>query len=88
MFGNPKTNPKSEASLRSPPPMPLPLVIKTKIRKNKKAPIPDKMKFKGLGFKPMNKKDTARVGYIILSGIIPYFKSVKKTTIREEIKSK
>jgi hypothetical protein len=84
IFGNPKTSPIKNANFTSPNPIPLPLVIRNNNKKKKHAPIAES-RWEGIKYLVLNtmyKNDIIIVGNITLSGIIPYFKSAKKTTIK------
>lgn len=62
IFGKPRTRPKTNANLISPPPIPRPRVIKLTAKKKRKAPSPDKIKFNGFEFKRTKDNETIRAG--------------------------
>ena len=82
--GNPKIKPIKNANLTSPKPIPFPRVTKNKNKKKSKAPSAERkwgsIKYCVLSSKYKIEINTA--GKIILSGIIPYFKSAKNITIK------
>lgn len=90
VFRKPKKSPIKKTSFTSPNPTPLPLVIEYKSRNNKNAPNAENKlaSIKYFVSSIMYVKETTIAENKTLSGIIPYFKSVKKITIKEEIINK
>lgn len=86
ILGNPKKNPIKKANLTSPSPIPRPRVIINNDPKNARALMAErKLDIKILGYWDTRKIKVIRIaGKTILSGIIPYRRSVKKITISEE----
>lgn len=85
ILGKPRTRPIKNENFISPSPIPLPPVARERIRKKINAPKADKIwEIKNSELRIKNKNETRIAGKTILSGIIPYFKSAKKTIIRHD----